>query len=187
MNLQLKEARARFPASSLGIWDAFHIAEARSLAAHGDVDEAVASLNEKSQTATDQERFGSAISLRALSLRLSEGAGLINSKARHALIDEAAPLGLGKSIADIFAAPVQDGYLPRVADTSDKLEPSKNLLNLTPREISVLELMRRGLSNNEIADSLTINLNTVKSHVKNIFEKLQVKSRTQAVLKTMDV
>lgn len=46
--------------------------------------------------------------------------------------------------------------------------------------------MRWGLSNREIADKLNININTVKSHTKNLFSKLRVKSRTQAILATMD-
>jgi LuxR family maltose regulon positive regulatory protein len=45
--------------------------------------------------------------------------------------------------------------------------------------------MRWGLSNNEIAQKLSININTVKSHSKNVFSKLGVKSRTQAVLKVI--
>jgi LuxR family maltose regulon positive regulatory protein len=57
---------------------------------------------------------------------------------------------------------------------------------LTQREEEVLELMRWGLSNNEIARKLDININTVKSHSKNLFSKLSVKSRTQAVLKRLN-
>ncbi len=53
---------------------------------------------------------------------------------------------------------------------------------LTQREEEVLELMRWGLSNGEIANKLGINLNTVKSHSNNLFAKLGVKNRTQAVV-----
>jgi two-component system NarL family response regulator len=52
---------------------------------------------------------------------------------------------------------------------------------LAPREIEVLELLRRGLRNREIAASLAISEETVKSHVKNILAKLDVRDRTAAI------
>lgn len=53
---------------------------------------------------------------------------------------------------------------------------------LTEREIDVLSLIARGLSNSEISENLYISLNTVKTHIKNIFQKLEVEDRTQAVM-----
>ncbi|RNB87070.1 GAF domain-containing protein [Brevibacillus fluminis] len=52
---------------------------------------------------------------------------------------------------------------------------------LTERELEVLNLMAAGLSNKEIADQLVIAIGTVKTHVKNIFGKLNVNRRTKAV------
>jgi DNA-binding CsgD family transcriptional regulator/tetratricopeptide (TPR) repeat protein len=54
---------------------------------------------------------------------------------------------------------------------------------LTPREIEVLQLMSRGLSNAAIAESLVIAESTVKVHVRHILRKLNVATRLQAVLK----
>ena len=54
---------------------------------------------------------------------------------------------------------------------------------LTPREIEVLQLMSRGLSNAAIAESLVIAESTVKVHVRHILRKLDVATRLQAVLK----
>lgn len=54
-------------------------------------------------------------------------------------------------------------------------------LGMSKRELEVLQLMAKGHSNNEIASELFVSLNTVKTHVSNIFEKLEVKRRTQAV------
>jgi two-component system, NarL family, nitrate/nitrite response regulator NarL len=51
---------------------------------------------------------------------------------------------------------------------------------LTPREREVLELIRDGKSNQEIAGELVIEVSTVKNHVHNILEKLRVKDRAQA-------
>jgi ATP/maltotriose-dependent transcriptional regulator MalT len=56
-------------------------------------------------------------------------------------------------------------------------------LGLSSREVEVLQLMAEGLSNAEIADRLFISLNTVKTHSARLFEKLDVKRRTQAVEK----
>lgn len=54
-------------------------------------------------------------------------------------------------------------------------------LNLSRRELEVLQLMAEGLSNNEISERLFVSLNTVKTHTSNLFEKMEVKRRTQAV------
>ena len=56
-------------------------------------------------------------------------------------------------------------------------------LGLSKRELEVLQLMATGLSNQEIAGQLFVSLNTIKTHTSNVFEKLQVKRRTQAVEK----
>jgi DNA-binding CsgD family transcriptional regulator len=54
-------------------------------------------------------------------------------------------------------------------------------LNISKREHEVLELLAQGLSNQEIANKLFVSLNTVKTHTSNLFLKLGVGRRTQAV------
>ena len=62
-------------------------------------------------------------------------------------------------------------------------EAQLQVLNLSKRELEVLQLMAAGLSNQEIAEQMFVSLNTIKTHSANLFEKLDVKRRTQAVEK----
>jgi DNA-binding CsgD family transcriptional regulator len=54
-------------------------------------------------------------------------------------------------------------------------------LGITRRELEILELIARGLSNREIADKLFVSENTVKTHSSRLFDKLSARRRTQAV------
>jgi DNA-binding CsgD family transcriptional regulator len=67
----------------------------------------------------------------------------------------------------------------------DKFDPKK--LGLSNREIEVLELMAEGFSNQEIADKLFVSLNTAKTHISNIYTKLNVQRRTQAIQKAREM
>jgi len=70
---------------------------------------------------------------------------------------------------------VQTGKTSRIADP------------ISDREQKVLELLAEGLSNKEIADRLCIEVRTVKWHTGNIFGKLNVKNRTEAVTRARDL
>jgi RNA polymerase sigma factor (sigma-70 family) len=59
------------------------------------------------------------------------------------------------------------------------------LPSLTDRELDVLKLVAKGLSNREISEELYISENTVKNHVRNILEKLHLHSRMEAVVYAM--
>ena len=64
-------------------------------------------------------------------------------------------------------------------------QPSGDVLieNLCEQEIEVLQLIAEGLTNQEIVKRLYLSLNTIKVHTRNIYSKLDVNSRTQAVAK----
>jgi two-component system NarL family response regulator len=68
--------------------------------------------------------------------------------------------------------------------TRDGSEPAEQVPapRLTDREIEVLKLVARGMNNRDIAKELFISENTVKNHVRNILEKLQIHSRMEAVM-----
>lgn len=68
-------------------------------------------------------------------------------------------------------------------DSKNKYDDEENLLSyLTQREEEVLELLTQGITYKGVANQLFISETTVKTHVNNIFQKLQVNDRTQAVL-----
>jgi NarL family two-component system response regulator LiaR len=54
---------------------------------------------------------------------------------------------------------------------------------LTPREIEILRLASRGMSNKELSEKLSVSLRTVKAHLSNIFNKMGCSSRTDAIIK----
>jgi DNA-binding CsgD family transcriptional regulator len=60
-------------------------------------------------------------------------------------------------------------------------------LGISARELEVLELLAAGRSNKEIASRLDVSPNTVKTHVARLFDKLQVKRRTEAILRAREL
>ena len=62
-------------------------------------------------------------------------------------------------------------------------EYEKNDIKLTEREVEVLEQLSKGLSYNSIADNLILSVGTVRKHIENIYKKLQVHNKLEAVQK----
>ena len=61
--------------------------------------------------------------------------------------------------------------------------PASDLTSLSPREREVLDLLSKGHRYKEIAEALSISFDTVRAHLRNIYDKLHVRSRTEAVVK----
>ena len=81
----------------------------------------------------------------------------------------------------VFDMKVTGNILRHLA--SDKVEKRKDVEELHPRELEILTIAAKGGSNKEIASRLDISERTVQTHLVNIFRKLRVSSRTEAVLK----
>ena len=80
---------------------------------------------------------------------------------------------IASRLMDFFAAP-----RPAV--------PKELFPTLTEREREILQLIARGSSNNEISQELTLSVKTVNNYVSNIFSKLQVADRAQAIIRARD-
>jgi len=81
-----------------------------------------------------------------------------------------------KIVVQEIAVPVASSPEPFVANSRKRED-----LNITRRELEILELVAQGLSNREIAAKLFVSENTVKTHCSRAFDKLGAKRRTQAV------
>lgn len=81
------------------------------------------------------------------------------------------------------------GYKPPEAPTASEARGDlvHRLKMLTPKQLSVLRMLRQGLLNKQIAHELQIEETTVKAHVSEILRKLNVSSRTQAVIEAQKI
>jgi DNA-binding NarL/FixJ family response regulator len=80
---------------------------------------------------------------------------------------------IARKVLNRFAAPVPSHVKESVLD------------HLSDRELEVLKLAARGMTNQEIADELVLSIRTVQTHLSNIFGKMGVGSRTEAVLQAL--
>jgi NarL family two-component system response regulator LiaR len=107
---------------------------------------------------------------------------LLKSVRGHELIDAVRQVYAGESV---LHPSIARKVLNRFVPASGKLTGQKPADVLSDREIEVLKLATRGLSNQDIADELCLSLRTVQAHLGHIFNKLQVSSRTEAVVRAL--
>lgn len=107
---------------------------------------------------------------------------LLKSIRGRELIDAVRQVYAGESVLHpTIARKVLNRFVP----TQGKLAGQKPSQVLSEREMEVLRLATRGLSNQEIASELYLSLRTVQAHLGHIFNKLQVSSRTEAVVRAL--
>ncbi|KQW51264.1 MULTISPECIES: response regulator transcription factor [unclassified Roseateles] len=91
-------------------------------------------------------------------------------------------LGLG-----VWAGVQLPGRRAPPAEPFDGNPQAQASLGISPREREVLELLAAGLANKEIAERLHVSPHTVKTHVTRLYEKLDARRRTEAILKAREL
>jgi LuxR family maltose regulon positive regulatory protein len=187
------------------------ISQARVLLAQGDTSEALAVLapyrQQMEAKGWQDERLKAmvlqavahhahgekdkAVQLLGEALALAEPGGFI-----RLFVDEGAPMA--QLLSEAASHGVMPDYVAKLlavfeseAQTSEdkpNLPLAQPLIEpLSQRELKVLQLITQGLSNREISERLFLALSTVKGHNRNIFDKLQVKSRTEALARAREL
>jgi LuxR family maltose regulon positive regulatory protein len=184
------------------------LARAHLALAKGLPQDAVTILRELREDALRAQRdyFGLRVDTLLSVALLNVGEPIKAVEVLHNVVKLAEPAGIYRTILD--SGPEIGVLLPRLRENVERKADSRQLLpyidhllrgwrtiyqrdptqappaiaeSLTPRERGILELIAEGRSNKEIARSLGIAPETVKSHVKNIFGKLSVEKRAQAI------
>ncbi|MGY0691361.1 LuxR C-terminal-related transcriptional regulator [Virgibacillus sp. FSP13] len=173
---------------------------ARSLHAVGRTEEAIALLDKLITNAKADDRLASTIKMLFIKSLMMHETGKKNEACQllDRVLDLAEPDGYVRTFLDegepaqklfiSYSRNKKGAYLSRLLLLFDEeFGPAVNHSNqsliepLTNRELEVLELLEKGLTNKEIANKLFITIGTVKSYNHNIYAKLQVKNRTQAL------
>lgn len=104
------------------------------------------------------------------------------------LLKRTKPADLRAALLDVLTggAPMTSEIARRVVESfRQKGRDRDNSISLTAREEETLLLLTKGYSNKEIADRLNLSVETVRSHLKHIYEKMHVRSRAEAVARYM--
>jgi len=134
------------------------------------------SVNVLILTAYDDDQF-------IFSLLEAGAAGyLLKTVRSRELVDAVRAVYSGESV---LHPSVARKVLNRFVSASGKAEGKEASSILSEREMEVLKLAAKGLSNQDIADKLCLSIRTVQGHLGHIFNKLQVSSRTEAVVRAM--
>lgn len=122
----------------------------------------------------------------SIRLALQSGASgyILKHVSRQNLIDTIKRVHNGETIIDqsVFRQIVNDyTRLSKKLTEVKPLEKEEKWVELTPREQEILRQLVKGLTNKEISATTNLAVDTVKTHLRNIYQKLQVKNRTQAI------
>jgi DNA-binding NarL/FixJ family response regulator len=102
------------------------------------------------------------------------------------LLKRSEPKQLLEAIRDVLhgGSPMTSQIARKVVQAFRASSAAESLsMKLTEREAEILDYLVKGYANKEIADKLAVSVPTVRSHLRNIYEKLHVRSRTEAVVK----
>jgi DNA-binding NarL/FixJ family response regulator len=101
------------------------------------------------------------------------------------MLKQTPPAELIAAIKEVHAggSPMSSHIARKIVQSFQQAAPAAGAQALTPREAEVLDLLAKGFLYKEIAESMLLSYATVHTHIRHIYEKLQVRSRTEAVAK----
>jgi DNA-binding NarL/FixJ family response regulator len=101
------------------------------------------------------------------------------------LLKRSSPEELLQAIRDVQAggAPMTGEIARMVVETFHKRKPVSAEVALAPRETEILDLVSQGLTNKEIADRLGLSFDTIRNRLRQVYDKLHVHCRAEAVMK----
>ena len=101
------------------------------------------------------------------------------------LLKQTPPAELLAAIREVHAggSPMSSHIARKIVQSFQQPAPARESETLSPREAQVLDLLAKGFLYKEIADTMRVTYATVHTHIRHIYEKLHVRSRTEAVAK----
>lgn len=104
------------------------------------------------------------------------------------LLKQTKPADLRNALLDVLngGAPITSEIARRIVHYFRQRGKTRDdMVHLAPREKEILGLLAKGYSNKEIADALSLSVETVRSYLKHVYEKMHVRSRAEAVARYM--
>jgi len=105
------------------------------------------------------------------------------------LLKRTKPADMRTALLDVLhgGAPMTSAIARRVVQSFRRTSPNRqDALRLSPREEELLEFLSKGYSNKEIAEQTQLSFETVRSYLKHIYEKMHVRSRTEAAVRYLN-